>query len=92
MRVLRTRRARQDLIDIWRHIGGDDPAAADRLLDRIDAPGTDLVRAVDDPGVLVALLCRGLLGPQYVDVEHARLRSARTCGLARAGDCLTKGC
>jgi toxin ParE1/3/4 len=36
-RVLRTRRARQDLIDIWRHIGNDDPAAADRLLDRIDA-------------------------------------------------------
>ncbi len=36
-RVLRTRRARQDLIDIWRHVGRDDPAAADRLLDRIDA-------------------------------------------------------
>ena len=35
--VLRTRRARRDLIDIWRHIGRDDPAAADRLLDRIDA-------------------------------------------------------
>ncbi len=36
-KVLRTRRGRQDLIDIWRHIGRDDPAAADRLLDRIDA-------------------------------------------------------
>lgn len=35
-RVIRTRRARQDLIDIWRYIAGDDPAAADRLLDRID--------------------------------------------------------
>lgn len=36
-RVLRTRRARQDLIDIWRHIGRDNPAAADRQLERIDA-------------------------------------------------------
>jgi toxin ParE1/3/4 len=36
-RVLRTRRARQDLIEIWCHIGRDDPAAADRQLDRIDA-------------------------------------------------------
>lgn len=35
-RVLRTRRARQDLLDIWSYIARDDPAAADRLLDRID--------------------------------------------------------
>lgn len=36
-RLIRTRRARQDLIDIWRYAAKDDPAAADGLLDRIDA-------------------------------------------------------
>lgn len=35
-RVFRTRRARQDLIDIWRYAGNDNPRAADALLDRID--------------------------------------------------------
>jgi toxin ParE1/3/4 len=33
----RTRRAEQDLIDIWLWIAADNPPAADRLLDRIDA-------------------------------------------------------
>ena len=36
-RVRRTRRARRDLIDIWRHVAGGDERAADRLLDDIDA-------------------------------------------------------
>jgi toxin ParE1/3/4 len=36
-RLIRTRRARQDLVDIWRYIAQDNPAAADGLLDRIDA-------------------------------------------------------
>lgn len=36
MRILRTKRARQDLIDIWRHVAEDDPDAADNLLDSID--------------------------------------------------------
>ena len=35
-RVLFTRQAREDLIDIWRHIAEDDPQAADRVLDRLD--------------------------------------------------------
>ena len=35
--VIRLKRARQDLIDIWRHIATDDPQAADAVLDAIDA-------------------------------------------------------
>ncbi len=35
-RILRTRRARQDLIEIWRFVATDDMAAADELLDVID--------------------------------------------------------
>jgi toxin ParE1/3/4 len=33
----RTRRAEQDLIDIWLWIAADSPSAADRLLARIDS-------------------------------------------------------
>lgn len=36
LRLIRTRQAEEDLIDIWTFIAEDDPAAADRLLDRID--------------------------------------------------------
>lgn len=36
MRIVRSKRARQDLIDIWRHVAEDDPDAADKLLDSID--------------------------------------------------------
>ncbi len=32
-----TARAEEDLIDIWTYIAVDNPAAADRVLDRIDA-------------------------------------------------------
>lgn len=35
-RVVFTRQAREDLIDIWLHIAEDDPRAADRVLDRLD--------------------------------------------------------
>ena len=35
-RFVRTRRARQDLIEIWKYIAADNPTAADALLDRID--------------------------------------------------------
>jgi len=34
-RVSQTRRARDDLDEIWLHVALDDPAAADRLVDRI---------------------------------------------------------
>jgi toxin ParE1/3/4 len=36
-RVLRTKRARADLLEIWLYIAKDSPVAADRLMDRIDA-------------------------------------------------------
>ena len=35
-RIIRTPRARLDLIDIWIWIAADNPAAADRLVDLID--------------------------------------------------------
>lgn len=35
-RLFRTRRARQDLIEIWEHVAADHPAAADALLDHIE--------------------------------------------------------
>jgi plasmid stabilization system protein ParE len=35
-RLVRTRRARQDLVEIWQYIAADNPTAADALLDRID--------------------------------------------------------
>jgi toxin ParE1/3/4 len=35
-RCLRTRLAKADLLDIWRHGAEDDISAADRLLDEID--------------------------------------------------------
>jgi toxin ParE1/3/4 len=34
--VMRTSRAEEDLIEIWLYVAQDNPAAADRLLDRID--------------------------------------------------------
>jgi toxin ParE1/3/4 len=37
-----TRAAREDLIAIWTHIVGDDPAAADRVLDRLDEAASHL--------------------------------------------------
>lgn len=44
-RCIRTRRARQDLVGIWRHIAADNPAAADGLLDRIDERCARLVES-----------------------------------------------
>ena len=41
-RVLFTRAAREDLIDIWTHIAADDPAAADRMLDRLEEAASHL--------------------------------------------------
>ena len=35
-RLRRTAQAEQDLIDIWAYIAGDNPAAADRLLNLLD--------------------------------------------------------
>jgi toxin ParE1/3/4 len=35
--VTRSSRAEEDLIEIWLYVAHDSPAAADRLLDRIDA-------------------------------------------------------
>jgi len=35
-RLVRSARADEDLIDIWSYVASDDPAAADRLLDRLE--------------------------------------------------------
>lgn len=36
-RIVRSPRAREDLIELWTHIAADNPPAADRMLDRIEA-------------------------------------------------------
>ena len=41
--LFRTRRARQDLIEIWEHVAADNPAAADALLDHIDGACSRLI-------------------------------------------------
>lgn len=43
-RVLFTRAARDDLIDIWTHIAADDPAAADGVLDKLDEVASYLIQ------------------------------------------------
>ena len=53
-RVVLTYPAKQDRLDVWRHIAADNPAAADRLVDEIDerlrplASAPNLGRARDD--------------------------------------------
>ncbi len=42
-RIFRTRRARQDLIEIWRHIAEDNAVAADNVLDRIHERSSELL-------------------------------------------------
>lgn len=36
-RIVRSPRARDDLIELWSHIAADNPSAADRMLDTIEA-------------------------------------------------------
>lgn len=43
-RVVFTRAARDDLIDIWTHVAADDPDAADRVLDRLDEAASYLTQ------------------------------------------------
>lgn len=40
--IVRTDRADEDLIEIWTYVAADNPAAADRLLDAIEARWTQL--------------------------------------------------
>ena len=47
-RLIRSARAEEDLIEIWMYIAADNPAAADRLLDRIEAKCQMLA---DNPGL-----------------------------------------
>jgi plasmid stabilization system protein ParE len=37
LRLRHTNQARADLLDIWRTIAADNPMAADRVLDRLEA-------------------------------------------------------
>lgn len=66
--IRRTARADEDLIGIWSHIAAENPAAADRVLDAIEARWQQLMRhprsgmARDDitPGI------RHLVAGQYL--------------------------
>jgi len=86
-RVLFTRQAREDLIEIWQHIAEDDPRAADRVLDQLDeavshlAAHPELGAARDDirPGLRYLIRDSYLLlyrltdvGAEIVRVVHAR--------------------
>lgn len=42
-RLCRSRRAVQDLIEIWGHISADNPAATDAVLERIDGACSRLI-------------------------------------------------
>ena len=44
MRVVRSRQAEADLVDIWNAIARDNLTAADRLLDEFERRGTNLVQ------------------------------------------------
>lgn len=46
--IQRTARAEEDLIDIWIYIAQDNPAAADRLLDKIDSK---ILLLAEQPGL-----------------------------------------
>jgi toxin ParE1/3/4 len=68
LRIVRTARADEDLIDIWAYIAAESPNAADRVLDAIEARWLQLARhpysgmARDDiaPGI------RHLVAGQYL--------------------------
>lgn len=47
MKVYKTDRAQQDLVDLWVHIAADNEAAANRLLDAIEAKLTLLESFAD---------------------------------------------
>lgn len=53
--IKRTAQAEEDLIDIWIYIAQDNPAAADRLLDKID-------------GKIILLAEQPALGPAREDI------------------------
>jgi plasmid stabilization system protein ParE len=55
-RTYRSARAETDLIEIWTTIAGDDPAAADRLLNRIER--ACVLLATRTPGTNVMILHR----------------------------------
>jgi len=57
--VHRSARAETDLIEIWGHIAKDDPLAADRQLDRIDA-ACEMLGANPHAGPRREDLARGL--------------------------------
>lgn len=85
--VFFSRRAREDLIDIWLHIAADDPGAADRVLDRLELAAMNLIAnprmgpARDDirPGLRYLVIDTYLLlyriaesGVEIVRVVHGR--------------------
>lgn len=86
-RVFRTRRARQDLVEIWSYVARDDIQVADRLLDRLDGscarlaenPETGAARDDIRPGLRHAVVGQYLIlyrivegGVEIVRVVHGR--------------------
>ena len=66
--VRHTARARRDLIDIWREVSLDDPAAADDLYNRLEAR-VEVLNRFPEAGPLrpdIATNARGLVEPPYL--------------------------
>ncbi|MDR2856776.1 MAG: type II toxin-antitoxin system RelE/ParE family toxin [Novosphingobium sp.] len=91
--IIRTARADEDLIEIWTHIAADNPDAADRVLDAIEARWLQLARyprsgmARDDiaPGIRHLVLGQYLTlyhvaaeGVEIIRVLHGRRRIGRS--------------
>lgn len=86
-RILRTRRARQDILEIWDFIAEDDPDAADAMLDAIGARCRELAKhpqmgpARDDirPGLRYSVLGSYLILYEALDdgIKVVRLIQGR---------------
>ena len=83
MKVVVSRRAKQDLVEIYRYISRDNPHAALNILERIDSRLTQLSRfpfigrerSTLGPGV------RSLLAGSYSVFTQLGLRKLRSCGV-----------
>jgi toxin ParE1/3/4 len=67
-RIHHTGRARADLLDIWLDVAADDPAAADRLFDRLEAR-VRILETFAEAGVArpnIAPEARMLVEPPYL--------------------------
>jgi len=78
--LLTTRRAEEELRQIWRYIAAENPAAADRLLLRIDDKLQLLLPPVIPEAEPQARLSGTFSGESYVRSPRSRIGSLLACG------------